>query len=103
MKPVGANHQVKYTLAILGKLGLHVAGTLSDRPNRIAEDKLRAGNAVLEYLTQGAANDFHVTADPMSEFIAAHLVDDFAVAIDEHRTLHVGARRHNGIVNVHPL
>jgi hypothetical protein len=101
MKPVGADHQVKFALAIPGELDLHVAGSLSDRPYRIAKNKFRVRNAVFEYLTQGTANNLNVPANAMSEFIAAHFVYDFAVSIDERCTLHIGACRHDGIVNPH--
>ena len=74
---------------------------MSDRPYRIAKNKFRVRNAVFEYLTQGTANNLNVPANAMSEFIAAHFVYDFAVSIDERCTLHIGACRHDGIVNPH--
>ena len=39
----------------------------------------------------------------MSECVSAHFIDDFAACIDEQRTLHIGARCDDSIMDAHSV
>src|SRR5262249_9500489 len=103
MESVSADHQIKFTYAILCELNLYAVRRLPDSLNGVAKKQLDIAEMIPQNLTQCAAKDLEISADAMPKVVPTHSLDNIAFLVHEYGALHIGMSRNSGVMNAHLL